>query len=88
MLNRPWFCRWRIKRRFVVAILAFFGFVNVYMLRVNLSIAVVAMTSNKTRMLRNGTEVNVSFITLCFISSLHLKCSRLLILIGIQRLRD
>ena len=62
MLNRPWFCRWRIKRRFVVAILAFFGFVNVYMLRVNLSIAVVAMTSNKTRMLRNGTEVNVSFI--------------------------
>lgn len=54
----PWFCRWRIKRRFVVAILAFFGFVNVYMLRVNLSIAVVAMTSNKTRMLRNGTEVN------------------------------
>ena len=88
MLNRPWFCRWRIKRRFVVAILAFFGFVNVYMLRVNLSIAVVAMTSNKTRMLRNGTEVNVSFITLCFISSLQLKCSRLLILIGIQRLKD
>ena len=30
---RPWLCRWRIKRRFVVAILAFFGFVNVYMLR-------------------------------------------------------
>ena len=88
MLNRPWFCRWRIKRRFVVAILAFFGFVNVYMLRVNLSIAVVAMTSNKTRMLRNGTEVNVSFIRLCFISSLQLKCSRLLILIGIQRLKD
>ena len=29
----PWLCRWRIKRRFVVAILALFGFVNVYMLR-------------------------------------------------------
>jgi len=52
-----WLCRWRIKRRFVVAILAFFGFVNVYMLRVNLSVAVVAMTTNKTRgFFPNGTE--------------------------------
>ena len=31
-----------------------------HFIRVNLSIAVVAMTSNKTRVLRNGTEANVS----------------------------
>ncbi|KAK4879138.1 hypothetical protein RN001_007284 [Aquatica leii] len=43
------------KRRYVVAILAFFGFFNVYALRVNLSIAVVAMTANQTVVLENGT---------------------------------
>ncbi|KAF5289891.1 hypothetical protein FQA39_LY14953 [Lamprigera yunnana] len=42
------------KRRYVVAILAFFGFFNVYALRVNLSIAIVAMTENKTIVLEDG----------------------------------
>ncbi|XP_034941091.1 vesicular glutamate transporter 2.2-like [Chelonus insularis] len=36
---------WR-KRRYVVAILAFFGYVAAYSLRVNLSVAIVAMTSD------------------------------------------
>ncbi|XP_077290239.1 major facilitator superfamily transporter 9 isoform X2 [Arctopsyche grandis] len=44
---------WR-RRRYIVAVLAFFGFFNVYALRVNLSIAVVAMTENKTLILSNG----------------------------------
>ncbi|XP_034941000.1 vesicular glutamate transporter 3-like [Chelonus insularis] len=38
-------CFWR-KRRYVVSILAFFGFFTSYILRVNLSVAIVAMTSS------------------------------------------
>lgn len=44
-----------IPRRYVVAIMAFFGFCNVYALRVNLSVAIVAMTSNYSH-IENGTE--------------------------------
>ncbi|XP_054734152.1 sialin [Anastrepha obliqua] len=36
------------KRRYVVVLLAFLGFFNVYSLRVNLSVAIVAMTENRT----------------------------------------
>lgn len=39
--------------------MAFFGFCNVYALRVNLSVAIVAMTSNYTY-IENGTEKFVS----------------------------
>ncbi|KAF5296599.1 hypothetical protein FQR65_LT19804 [Abscondita terminalis] len=49
----PWMI-WK-RRRYVVAILAFFGIFNAYALRVNLSIAIVAMTANKTITLENGT---------------------------------
>lgn len=38
---------WR-KQRYIVVLLAFFGFFNVYSLRVNLSVAIVAMTENRT----------------------------------------
>lgn len=38
----------------MIAILAFFGFFNVYSLRVNLSIAIVAMTANQTVAHLNG----------------------------------
>jgi hypothetical protein len=37
-----------MKRRYIVASLAFFGFCVIYMLRVNLSVAIVAMTANRT----------------------------------------
>lgn len=43
------------KRRYIVVILAFFGFFNVYSLRVNLSVAIVAMTENRTIQYDNGT---------------------------------
>lgn len=43
-------------RRNVVTLLAFFGFLNTYMHRVNLSVAIVAMTSNRTLTAPNGTE--------------------------------
>ncbi|XP_065208516.1 sialin-like [Planococcus citri] len=42
-------------RRNVVALLAFLGFFNVYTLRVNLSVAIVAMTKNYTVIADNGT---------------------------------
>lgn len=38
---------WR-KKRYLIVLLAFFGFFNVYALRVNLSVAIVAMTENRT----------------------------------------
>ncbi|KAJ9573906.1 hypothetical protein L9F63_008705 [Diploptera punctata] len=43
------------RRRNIVAIMAFFGFFGVYAMRVNLSVAIVAMTSEKNVTLRNGT---------------------------------
>ncbi|XP_037809154.1 sialin [Lucilia sericata] len=46
---------WR-KRRYIVVLLAFFGFFNVYSLRVNLSVAIVAMTENRTVIDENGNE--------------------------------
>lgn len=45
---------WR-KRRYLVVLMAFFGFFNVYALRVNLSVAIVAMTENRTVTYPNGT---------------------------------
>ncbi len=44
----------------MVASLAFFGFCVIYALRVNLSVAIVAMTANKTHKHDNGTIVVVS----------------------------
>lgn len=37
--------------------MAFFGFFNVYALRVNLSVAIVSMTEVKTVVLENGTTI-------------------------------
>ncbi|XP_072157393.1 sialin isoform X1 [Bemisia tabaci] len=51
--------RWKFwqRRRYLVAFLAFFGCFNIYALRVNLSIAIVAMTSERTSKVesQNGT---------------------------------
>lgn len=48
------------KRRYIVVMLAFFGFFNVYTLRVNLSVGIVAMTENRTVQYANGTVGYVS----------------------------
>ncbi|XP_066152459.1 sialin-like [Euwallacea fornicatus] len=45
-------------RRYIVALMAFFGFFNAYTLRGNLSIAIVAMTSNGSKTLENGTIIS------------------------------
>ncbi|KAF7267420.1 hypothetical protein GWI33_019354 [Rhynchophorus ferrugineus] len=47
------------KRRYIVATMAFFGFFNVYSLRVNLSIAIVAMTQDRYAVLENGTKISL-----------------------------
>ncbi|XP_059083587.1 sialin-like isoform X2 [Tigriopus californicus] len=43
-----------VERRYVVASLAFFGFCVIYMLRVNLSVAIVAMTANRSHTMDDG----------------------------------
>ncbi|CAH0392904.1 unnamed protein product [Bemisia tabaci] len=53
--------RWKFwkRRRYLVAFLAFLGFFNIYALRVNLSVAIVAMTSQHTSKVesQNGTTL-------------------------------
>jgi len=49
-----------LPKRYLVAFLSFLGFVNVYSLRVNLSVALVAMVSNKTGFHPNGTRYVIS----------------------------
>lgn len=39
--------------------MAFCGFFNAYILRVNLSVAIVAMTEDRTVTTENGTEINI-----------------------------
>jgi len=43
-------------KRYVLTLLSFLGFFNVYCLRVDLSVALVAMTSNHTKIRFDGTE--------------------------------
>ncbi|CAG9864850.1 unnamed protein product [Phyllotreta striolata] len=51
---------WKIwkHKRYIVAILSFIGFMNIYALRTNLSIAIVDMTSVKNTVLPNGTIIS------------------------------
>ena len=44
-------------KRYLLAILSFFGFLNVYALRVNLSVALVAMVSNRTITSTTGSTI-------------------------------
>lgn len=59
------------KRRFVVIFMAFLGFCNVYTLRVNLSVGIVAMTENRTVHYDNGTVGYVSQLFKYIISIDH-----------------
>ena len=45
---------WR-KRRYLIVLMGFLGFINVYTLRINLSVAIVAMTENRTVINSDGT---------------------------------
>nr|XP_018914420.1 PREDICTED: sialin-like [Bemisia tabaci] len=54
--------KWYIfkRKRYLVSFLAFFGFMNMYAIRVNLSVAIVAMTSEQLSVvkLENGTTIS------------------------------
>ena len=50
-------------KRYCIAVLALLGFANVYALRVNLSVALVAMVSNIT-VFKDGNPVVVGLLTL------------------------
>lgn len=52
---------WR-KRRYIVVLMAFLGFFNVYALRVNLSVGIVAMTEKRPVDYGNGTIGYVSVL--------------------------
>ena len=45
------------KRRYLVVLMVFFGLFNVYALRINLSVAIVAMTEDFEVTLSNGTVI-------------------------------
>ncbi|XP_035917149.1 sialin isoform X2 [Anopheles stephensi] len=53
-IDAPLWMFWK-RRRYIVVFMAFLGFFNVYSLRVNLSVAIVAMTENRTVHYDNGT---------------------------------
>ncbi|VDN57852.1 unnamed protein product, partial [Dracunculus medinensis] len=55
-LKRVSWSKWKLQRRHLFALLAFFGFVNIYAMRANLSVAIVQMTSNTTQFI-DGTLV-------------------------------
>lgn len=46
--------------------MGFCGFFNAYILRVNLSVAIVAMTEDRTVTTENGTEINIVRILLVY----------------------
>lgn len=52
---------WKLwtQRRYVLTFLVFCGYFNIYALRVNMSIGIVAMTQNQVETLENGTEISL-----------------------------
>ena len=49
-------CLLLLPKRYIVAILSFLGFANIYAMRVNLSVAIAVMVANQT-VIRDGNEV-------------------------------
>lgn len=54
---------WR-KRRYIVVLLAFLGYISNYSLRVNISVAIVEMTKNRTVEYPDGTVGYVWIFTI------------------------
>lgn len=50
-------CFQKIPKRYIMAFMTFLGFANVYALRVNLSVAIIAMVTNHTTLASDGTEI-------------------------------
>ena len=65
-------CRWGTRHTF--SLLAFLGFANIYAMRVNLSVAIVAMVNDPHT--KNNTEIGK--LLRCFISSIYLRIQMVL----------
>jgi ACS family sodium-dependent inorganic phosphate cotransporter len=59
-ISSPMWMFWK-RRRYMVVVMSFFGFFNLYSLRVNLSIAIVAMTQHRNRTIDNGNGTYEEF---------------------------
>ncbi|XP_058461728.1 sialin-like [Malaya genurostris] len=53
-IDAPVWMFWK-RRRYVLVLMAFLGFLNLYTMRVNLSVAIVAMTENRTVLQDDGS---------------------------------
>lgn len=47
-----------LRKRYMVAMLSFLGFANIYVMRVNLSVAIAVMVANQT-VIQDGKEIQV-----------------------------
>lgn len=81
------YCCHIIPKRYIIAILAMFGFCNVYALRVNLSVALVAMVSNVT-VIKDGKKVTVSKLFAQYLFGDCTYCSGVAHIQGRQLFRD
>ena len=51
-------CPCFLRKRYLVAMLSFLGFANIYAMRVNLSMAIAVMVANQT-VIKDGKEIQV-----------------------------
>lgn len=51
-------CTCFLRKRYLVAMLSFLGFANIYAMRVNLSMAIAVMVANQT-VIKDGKEIQV-----------------------------
>lgn len=52
--------KWYFQKRYLVAFLAFIGWIFMYLMRTNLSISIIEMTSNRSVTVNNETVIEVS----------------------------
>lgn len=58
-IDAPLWMFWK-RRRYILVLMAFLGFLNMYTTRANLSVAIVAMTENRTVVQPDGSVQFVS----------------------------
>ncbi|KAL9701512.1 hypothetical protein quinque_004953 [Culex quinquefasciatus] len=57
-IDAPLWMFWK-RRRYIVVLMAFLGFLNMYTTRANLSVAIVAMTENRTVVQPDGSVIQI-----------------------------
>lgn len=61
-----------LPKRYMVAMLCFFGFAHIYAMRVNISIAIAVMVANQT-VIRDGSLVQVLYL-MHIVRDLYMTC--------------